>query len=130
MKKILITDDEPHMIMLLKESLESIEDKGVELLTANNGKEAVESIKAEMPEFVILDIIMPEMNGFEVCNFIKNELGAKNIYVLMLTTDGQGFNKRKSKGAGADLFMTKPFDPDAIVKEVSRVLNIEINDPN
>ncbi len=126
MKKILITDDEPHMIMLLKESLESFEDKGVELLTANNGREAIESIKAEKPEFVILDIVMPEMNGFEVCNFIKNKLGAKNIYVLMLTTDGQGFNRRKCMGAGADLFMTKPFDPDAIVNEVSRVLNLEI----
>jgi len=126
MRKILITDDEPYMIMLLKETLEKIEDKGVKLLTANNGREAIESIKAERPEFVILDIIMPEMNGFEVCNFIKSELGAKDIYVLMLTTDGQGFNKRKSTCVGADLFMTKPFDPDAIIKEVSRVLKIEI----
>ncbi|MHC4455447.1 MAG: response regulator [Planctomycetota bacterium] len=114
MRKILITDDEPYMIMLLKETLEKLEDKGVKLLTANNGREAIESIKAERPEFVILDIIMPEMNGFEV------------IYVLMLTTDGQGFNKRKSTCVGADLFMTKPFDPDAIIKEVSRVLKIEI----
>ena len=126
MRKILITDDEPYMIMLLKETLERLEDKGIKLLTANNGREAIESIKAEKPEFVILDIIMPEVNGFEVCNFIKSELGAKDIYVLMLTTDGQGFNKRKSECVGADLFMTKPFDPDAIIKEVSRVLNIEI----
>ena len=115
MQKILITDDEPYMIRLLEETLERFEDKGVKLLTANNGKAAIEFIKKENPELVILDVIMPEMNGFEVCNFIKNELGAKDIYVLMLTTDGQGLTKRKSMGAGADLFMTKPFDPDAII---------------
>ncbi len=126
MPKILITDDEPYMIRLLEETLERFEDRGVKILTANNGKAAIEFIKTENPEFVILDVIMPEMNGFEVCNFIKNELGAKDIYVLMLTTDGQGLNKRKSMGAGADLFMTKPFDPDTIINKVSRVLNIEV----
>ncbi len=126
MKKILIVDDEFNMRMLLKEGLEEFEDKGVELLLAENGKDAIESIRTEKPELVILDVMMPGMDGFEVCNTIKNELGMKNVYVLMLTADGQEFNKQKSIEVGTDYFMTKPFDPDEIAEKVAKILEIEI----
>ncbi len=126
MPKILIVDDELTMRTLLKELLEEFEDKGVELLTANNGEEAIESIKAEKPELVILDVLMPGMNGFEVCNTVKNELGMKDVYVIILTTSGQEYNKQKGKDVGADIFITKPFDPDELIKKVSKVLEIEI----
>ncbi len=126
MPKILIADDELIMRELLKEALEKLEDKGVELLTADNGEEAIESIRTEKPELVILDVMMPGTNGFEVCNIVKNELGLKDVYVLMLTANGQEFNKQKSKDVGADIFMTKPFDPDEITKEAAKVLEIEI----
>ena len=125
MPKILIVDDELAMRTLLKELLEGFEDKGVELLTANNGEEAIESIKAEKPELVILDIRMPGMNGFEVCNTLKNRFGMKDVYVLMLTAEAQEFNKQKSKDVGADIFMTKPFDPDKLIKKVSNVLDLK-----
>ncbi len=126
MPKILIVDDELAMRTLLKEILEEFEYKGVELLTANNGEEAIESIKAEKPELVILDVLMPGMNGFEVCNTLKNKFGMKYVYIMMLTANGQEFNKQKSKDVGADIFMTKPFDPDEITKEAAKVLEIEI----
>ena len=126
MPKILIVDDELAMRTLLKEILEEFEDKGVELLTAENGEEAIESIRTEKPEFVILDVMMPGMNGFEVCNTVKNELGIKGTYIMMLTTAGQEYNKQKGKDVGADIFITKPFDPDELIKEVSKVLEIEI----
>ncbi len=126
MPKILIVDDELAMRTLLKELLEGFEDKGVELLTANNGKEAIESIKAKKPELVILDVLMPGMNGFEVCNTVKNELGMKDVYVMILTTSGQEYNKQKGKDVGTDIFITKPFDPDEFIKKVSKVLEIEI----
>ena len=126
MTKILIADDELVIRDLLKETLEEFEDKGVEFLTANNGEEAIESIKTEKPELVILDVMMPGMDGFEVCNTIKNELGMKDVYVLMLTADGQEFNRQKSKDVGADDFMTKPFDPDEIVEKAAQILKIEI----
>ncbi len=125
-KKILIVDDELNMRMLLKEGLEEFENKGVELLFAENGKAAIESIRTEKPELVILDVMMPGMDGFEVCNTIKNELGMKDVYVLMLTADGQEFNKRKSIEVDADIFMTKPFDPDEIVEKAAQVLKIEL----
>ncbi len=125
-KTIMIVDDELNMRMLLKETLESLEDKGVELLLAENGKDAIESIRAEKPELVILDLMMPGMDGFEVCNTIKNELGMKDVYVLMLTAGGQEYNKLKSIDVGADIFMTKPFDPDVIIEKAVNVLEIEI----
>ena len=126
MPKILITDDDPLMRMLLKETLEKLEDKGVELLTVDNGEEAIECIRTEKPALVILDVMMPGMNGFEVCDIVKNELGMKEVYVLMLTANVQGFNKQKYKDVGADNFMTKPFDPDEIIKEAAKILKVEI----
>ncbi len=125
-KKILIVDDELNMRMLLKESLEEFEDKGVELLLAENGEDAIAAARTEKPELVILDVMMPGVDGFEVCNTIKNGLGMKDVYVLMLTADGQEFNKQKSIDAGTDIFMTKPFDPDEMVGKVAKILEIEI----
>ncbi|MHC4269810.1 MAG: response regulator [Planctomycetota bacterium] len=78
-------DNEPGMVKLLKETLEEFEDNGVALLTAENGKEALEVIKAKKPKLVILDIMMPEMNGLELCNIVKNVLGLKKIYILILS---------------------------------------------
>ena len=125
-RKILIVDDEVNMRMLLKEALEEFEDKGVELLIAENGSDAVESIRIEKPDLVILDVMMPVMDGFDVCNTIKNELGMKDIYVLMLSADGQEFNKQKSIVVGTDGFMTKPFDPDEIAEKAAQILKIEL----
>ena len=127
MKKTLIVDDEPNMRDLVIETLEELEYYGVGLLTAENGEEALEVIKTKKPELVILDVMMPGMDGFEVCNTIKNELGMKDVYVLMLTADGQEFNKQKSKDVGTDDFMTKPFDPDEIIKKAAKILEIEIS---
>jgi len=125
-KKILIVDDELNMRMLLKETLEEFEEKGVELLVAENGSDAIESIRTEKPDLVILDVMMPSMDGFDVCSTIRNELGMKDVCVLMLSADGQVFNEKKSIDVGADGFMTKPFDPDEIAEKVAQILKTEI----
>ncbi|KOR38477.1 MULTISPECIES: response regulator transcription factor [Planktothricoides] len=121
-KKILIVDDEPHIRILISQTLEELEDEGVELLTATNGEEALEIIQQEKPDLVFLDVMMPKMNGFEVCQKVKNELGMPNIYIIMLTAKGQEFDKQKGNEAGADLYMTKPFDPDEILAKAMEVL--------
>ena len=125
MPKILIVDDEPHIRLLLEQTLEELEEKGVTLLLADNGESAVEIIRKERPNLVLLDIMMPKLNGFDVCNTVKNELNMKDVYIIMLTAKGQEFDKKRGEQAGADVYMTKPFNPDAIVEMVSNVLGIK-----
>jgi len=126
MTKILMADDEPGMRMLIEQTLEPLEDKGVVLLNASNGKQALEIIKAQKPDFVLLDVMMPEMDGFDVCNTVKNILKIEDIYILMLTAKGQEFDKNRGKDVGVDCYITKPFDLDDIFEKVVNVLGIEI----
>jgi two-component system alkaline phosphatase synthesis response regulator PhoP len=69
-------------------------------------------------------MMMPRMNGFEVCHAVKNKLGMPNIYIIILTAKGQEFDKQKGNEAGADLYMTKPFDPDEIVEKAIKFLSL------
>lgn len=121
-KTILIVDDEPHIRILIEQTLEELEDEGVELLMATNGEEALEIIQEEKPNLVFLDVMMPKMNGFEVCQRVKNDLGLQDVYIIMLTAKGQEFDKQKGSEVGADLYMTKPFDPDEILAKAIEVL--------
>ncbi|MGB6191846.1 MAG: response regulator [Terracidiphilus sp.] len=120
--KILIVDDEPHLRMLIQQTLEELEDEGVELLTAANGEEALDIIREEKPNLVFLDVMMPKKNGFDVCNAVKNELGRRDTYIILLTAKGQEFDRQRGQEVGADLYMTKPFDPDALVAKARSVL--------
>ena len=122
--KILIVDDEPHLRMLIQQTLEDLEDDGVELFTASNGEEALETIQREEPKLVFLDVMMPRKNGFDVCNTVKNELGMKHIHFILLTAKGQEFDRQRGQEVGADLYMTKPFDPDALVEKARSVLGL------
>lgn len=124
--KILIVDDEPHIRALLEQVLEDFEDEGVEILLATNGREGCEQIQEELPDLVFLDVMMPEMTGFEVCQRVKKELGLDQIYIVMLTAKGQEFDRQRGLDVGADSYMTKPFDPDAIVEKASEVLGMEV----
>jgi two-component system alkaline phosphatase synthesis response regulator PhoP len=122
--KILIVDDEPHLRMLLRQALEDLEDEGVELMTASNGEEALETIRDQQPNLVFLDVMMPKKNGFEVCQTVKHELGLSQIYIVLLTAKGQEFDRQRGQEAGADLYMTKPFDPDALLEKARAVLGL------
>jgi DNA-binding response OmpR family regulator len=122
--KLLIVDDEAHIRMLLEQTLEDLQDDGVEILTASDGEEALETIKAEKPDLVFLDVMMPKINGFEVCKTVKHELGMNDIYIVMLTAKGQEYDKQKGTEVGADLYMTKPFDPDEILEKAKEVLGL------
>jgi DNA-binding response OmpR family regulator len=122
-RKILIVDDEPHIRLLLEQTLEDLADEAdIELLTASNGLEALDVIQNERPNLVFLDVMMPKMNGFEVCHRVKKELCIEGVYIIMLTAKGQEFDKVRGQEVGADLYMTKPFDPDQVVKRSLEVL--------
>jgi DNA-binding response OmpR family regulator len=122
-KKLLIVDDEAHIRMLIEQTLEDLEDEGVELLFAENGEMALSIIQEERPNLVFLDVMMPKMNGMEVCHKVKKELGIDGVYIILLTAKGQEVDRQKGLEMGADRYMTKPFDPDEMLSVAEEILN-------
>jgi two-component system alkaline phosphatase synthesis response regulator PhoP len=122
--KVLIVDDEAYIRLLIEQTLEDLEDEGVELFTADNGTAALEIIKKEKPDLVFLDVMMPGMNGFEVCHAAKRELEMNDVYIAMLTAKGQEYDKRRGEQAGANIYLTKPFDPDELLEMAEEVLGL------
>ena len=122
--KILIVDDEAHIRMLIEQTLEELEDDGVEFLSAENGEQALEIIQAEKPQLVFLDVMMPKMNGMEVCRRVKKELLLDNVFIVLLTAKGQELDRLKGQEVGADVYMTKPFDPEVILAKAREVLQL------
>jgi two-component system, OmpR family, alkaline phosphatase synthesis response regulator PhoP len=120
-QKLLIVDDEAHIRMLLEQTLE---DDGVNFYSASNGEEAYEIIKTENPQLVFLDVMMPKMNGMEVCRKVKKELELKDVFIVLLTAKGQELDRQKGHEVGADLYMTKPFDPEAILEKAKEILGL------
>ncbi len=123
-QKLLIVDDEAHIRMLLEQTLEELEDEGVDFYTAQNGEEALKIIEAEKPQLVFLDVMMPKMNGMEVCRRVKKDLNLANVFIVLLTAKGQELDRQKGQEVGADLYMTKPFDPEMILKKAKEVLSL------
>ena len=123
--KILIVDDEAHIRMLIEQTLEELEDEGVEFLTAENGEVALEIIQKESPRLVFLDVMMPKMNGMEVCRRVKKELQLENVFIVLLTAKGQELDRQRGQEVGADVYMTKPFDPEVLLNKAKEVLEIE-----
>ncbi len=122
--KLLIVDDEPHIRMLLEQTLEELEDEDVNFFTAENGEEALEIIQAENPQLVFLDVMMPKMNGMEVCRKVKKEWGLDKVFIVLLTAKGQEMDRQRGQEVGADMYMTKPFDPEAILAKARQVLGL------
>lgn len=125
MPKILVVDDEAHIRMLIEQTLEELEDEGAEIITADNGADALELIKSEKPQLVFLDVMMPKMNGFDVCHTVKHTLNMSDVYIVLLTAKGQEYDKLKGAEVGADVYMTKPFDPDELLEKAKQVLGMQ-----
>ena len=121
---ILVVDDEAHIRLLMEQALEELEDEGAEILTAENGEEALQIIRGQKPNLVFLDVMLPKMNGFDVCQQVKSDLGMRDVYVIMLTAKGQEYDKRRGEEAGANLYMTKPFDPDELLAKAKAALGL------
>ena len=124
-KKVLIVDDEAHIRMLIEQTLEELEDEGVEFFEAENGEDALALISEEKPQLVFLDVMMPKMNGMEVCRRVKKELLLDNIYIVLLTAKGQEIDRLKGQEVGADVYLTKPFDPETLLDKARTVLELQ-----
>ena len=123
-RKILIVDDEAHIRMLIEQTLEELEDEGVQFFTAENGEQALKLIMEEKPALVFLDVMMPKMNGMEVCRRVKKELILNDVYIVLLTAKGQEVDRLKGQEVGADIYMTKPFDPATLLIKARTVLGL------
>jgi CheY-like chemotaxis protein len=116
---ILVVDDEPDIVKLVSISLK-LSDFNV--ITAASGPETLEILKTQRPDLVLLDIMMPEMSGYEVCRTIKASPDLKDIPVVMLTAKGQKGDAEKGYEAGADDYIIKPFDPYDLGDMITRIL--------
>jgi len=117
-KKVLIADDEPNIVISLEFLLRR---EGFEVLVAVDGEEALAKARAERPDLVLLDVMMPKMNGFDVCQALRSDPELASMRVLMLTAKGRETEVSKGLGLGADAYMTKPFSTKDLVSQV-RVL--------
>lgn len=124
-KQILIVDDEAFIRVLLKQTLEDLEDMGVDLLVAADGEEGVEIALRRRPDLIFLDVMMPKMNGYEVCRRIKE--ADSRVYIMLLTAKGQAIDKEKGLAVGANEYVTKPFDPDYILERAAEVLGLRLS---
>ncbi|BCS88426.1 response regulator transcription factor [Pseudodesulfovibrio sediminis] len=124
-KKILIVDDEVHIKMLLEQTLEELEDEfEVDLFTASDGEEGLEFIREKRPDLVFLDIMMPKMNGYEVCRIVKEDTTLDDVKIILLTAKGQEVDRKQGLELGAMMYMTKPFDPDEILRVSKELLDL------
>lgn len=117
-KKILVVDDEPYVVRSLMFVLKK---EGYKTIGAYNGEEALQKAVEERPDLIFLDIMMPKMNGYEVCQKLKENEETKNIYVIILTAKGQKEDKMKGVEVGANEYITKPFSPSKVVQRMKEI---------
>ena len=117
-KLILAVDDEKHILRLVQINLEKA---GYEVRTATNGREAVESVHERKPDLVVMDVMMPEMDGFEALKQLKSQPNTASIPVIMLTAKAQDADVFHGWQSGADLYLTKPFNPMELLTFVKRI---------
>ncbi len=116
LKKILIVDDEPNIRLLVSNML----GKDYTVLKASNGAEAVEIARAQKPDLILMDVMMPRVDGYTACSTLKTDQATKDIPVIMLTGLGFELNKALAKKIGADAYITKPFSHQDLLKAIGQ----------
>ncbi len=123
--KIVIVDDEVHIRTLLEQSLEELEEGyDVEVHVAENGQEGLDLIKSVHPGLVLLDVMMPMMNGYDVCQAVRKDSEFDDVKIILLTAKGQEADRDRGIAVGATQYMTKPFDPDELLDVAKEMLGL------
>lgn len=125
-KRILIVDDDAHIRLLLRRTLEELELEGVLIDVAEDGVEGLEKARALKPDLIFLDVMMPRMNGTDVCKHIRRDPELVGSHVIILTARGQTMPPLEP-ASGPHEFLTKPFDPDHIISRAAEVLAIDLD---
>ncbi|MEJ2683595.1 MAG: response regulator [Candidatus Sulfobium sp.] len=119
MSKVVVIDDEPFILMMLEDRLRSA---GISVVTLREGRNALEVIRRERPDLVILDWMMPEVSGLEICASIRRDPDLKDIPIFMLTAKGEDTHERLGLECGVTRYITKPFSPKALIEMVKKVV--------
>lgn len=118
-KRLLLIDDDPNLILLVKDYLEF---RGYEVITAENGQEALDVLQKETPDMIICDVMMPQMDGYTLVEHVRKDARTSWIPVLFLSAKGQSQDRVKGLNTGADVYMVKPFEPEELVAQVESSL--------
>lgn len=117
--KILVVDDEPHIIRLVSFKLKKA---GFDVLTAVNGQQALELTLSEQPALILLDVMLPDADGYAVCYQLKEQLGPQAPKIVLLSARSREIDILKGYESGADSYITKPFDPQNLLTSVEQIL--------
>ena len=123
--KILVVDDEIYIVHILDFSLGM---EGYEVITALDGEQALERFKVEKPDLVVLDIMMPKVDGYEVCKSIKSNPATKQTPVILLSAKGRNVDQKLGFDVGADDYITKPFSPRKLVERINQLLGQPVSE--
>ncbi len=118
-KKILVVDDEPQLADMVKIRLEA---NNYLVLTAYDGQEALEKARKEKPDLIVLDLMLPKMDGYKVCGLLKADTRHNKIPIIMFTARAQDSDIKMGKEVGADAYITKPFEPQALLAKIKALL--------
>lgn len=118
-KTLLIADDEPNIVISVEYLMKR---EGFEVLVAGDGEEALAKIRQHRPDLVLLDVMMPKLNGFDVCQAVRADPALSGVRILMLTAKGRETEVAKGLALGADVYMTKPFSTRELVEKVRQLL--------
>lgn len=119
-KRILVIEDEPHVLAVVRKRLET---RGYEVVTAGDGREGLRQARCAQPDLIILDLILPGMDGFQLCALLKRDDSLRQTPILMLTARTQERDVERGIALGANAYMTKPFKPAALLKQIDDLLN-------
>lgn len=118
-KKILVIEDEPEMVEMVKTRLEA---NNYEVITASDGQQGLDKARKENPDLIILDIMLPGMDGYRVCGLLKADIRHNGIPIVMFTVMSQESEKKLGKEMGADAYVTKPFESQILLEKVRKLL--------
>ena len=123
-KRILVVDDEIYIVHILEFSLTM---EGYNILTAFDGEEGLRVIEQERPDLVVLDIMMPKLDGYEVCRRLRKDERFASLPVILLSAKGRSIDREVGLQAGADDYITKPFSPRKLIEKIRELLEREEN---
>ena len=120
-KRVLVVDDEPNIVMSLEFLMRRA---GFEVAVARNGREALDALEGTPPDMLLLDVMMPEFDGYEVCERVRSRAEWNQTKIIMLTARGRDIERERGLSLGADAYVTKPFSTRDLVEQVKRMLGV------